>query len=364
MCWEWINRLTMYIVGLLVKSCLKNLVWSVSFNLFIVLGYPRLKSMPWEGLFHVSGNRVAYFHLSQSTGTGGIPLVFWRIGSPTGFPPEEINSNCRWWGSLLVVDMLSEHLNTCVNRILYWWVPVFPSIFFTSNVSPIHSSIKIICSPWCIHFEISVLRSIHNLILVSFWIFISVRASNCWVYALPALALTVGHYTVIIMVLTLSFPLSSIHEQRPRFLKSWPIAIDLRDTSCTSMMAVPPLLNGPSEVVIRLYPVLILLVLNHPLFLLYIFYFMGILLQLMFTSASPTTAIPSLIMIFFKIYNLCCIGWSDAWHILPMFWYMILIIHLLFPPLSWLPQLPRRFLLGLVSVVFGIPLWRFLGGFG
>ena len=74
------------------------------------------------------------------------------------------------------------------------------------------------------------------------------------------------------------------------------------------MMAVPPLLNGPSEVATRLYPALILLVLNHLSILLYIFSFMGISIQSLFTLVSPTIAIPLLIIIVLKVSNLCCLG--------------------------------------------------------
>ena len=66
-------------------------------------------------------------------------------------------------------------------------------------------------------------------------------------------------------------------------------------------MAVPLILNGPSEVVTRLYPVLILLVFKYPSILLYIFSFMGILLQLMFTLEITDIAIISLTMIFLCI---------------------------------------------------------------
>ena len=153
----------------------------------------------------------------------------------------------------------------------------------TSKYSLLQSSIRIICYPWCINLEIYVLISFHNWFLGSFWIFLIVRVSNGWMYAPPALALTVGQYAVIFLVLTLFFPHISIHDQWPRFLNSWHIVITLRDNSYTVMMAVYLLWNGPSEVVTWLYPVLIILALNHPSVLLYIFYFMGILLQLLFT---------------------------------------------------------------------------------
>ena len=116
---------------------------------------------------------------------------------------------------------------------------------FTSDDSLFQSPIRIIFSPWCIHFKISVLRSIQNWVIGSFRIFMISRAFNCWLYAPPALALTVGHYAVMILVLTLFFLFSSIHDQRPRFLNSWPVAINLHDNPSTAMIAVIPLWNDP-----------------------------------------------------------------------------------------------------------------------
>ena len=113
-------------------------------------------------------------------------------------------------------------------------------------------------------------------------------------YAPPVLALTLRHYAVMILVITLFYRKNSIHEQRPRFRNSFPIDIDLHDTLSTAIMAVPLILNGPSEVVTRLYLVLIFLGLNYPYFLLYI---LVNVFQLLFTSASPMIAIPLLIMI-------------------------------------------------------------------
>ena len=43
MCWEWVASLDMYKVDFMEISCLKNLVWSVSLNIFIVIGYARHK---------------------------------------------------------------------------------------------------------------------------------------------------------------------------------------------------------------------------------------------------------------------------------------------------------------------------------
>ena len=62
---------------------------------------------------------------------------------------------------------------------------------------------------------------------------------------------------------------------------------------------------------------------------------MGILLQLLSTSAIPTIDIPSLIMIFFEVSNLCWLFRSYALPIPPMFCSMILILSFLFPSLSW-----------------------------
>ena len=138
--------------------------------------------------------------------------------------------------------------------------PCFSIHVFTYDASLLHSTIRIICSPWCIHFDIYMLRSIKNWFFGSFWIFMILRASNYWLYAPPALLLTVCKYAVMIPVVTFLFPQNSIHDQQRRFKNSWPIEIARHDTSSTFMMAVPPLWNVPSEVVTRLYPVLILLV--------------------------------------------------------------------------------------------------------
>ena len=94
---------------------------------------------------------------------------------------------------------------------------------------------------------------------------------------------------IIIIIIIISI---NIHDKLPRFLNSWPIAIYLHDVSSTSILAVPKPWNGQREVVTQVYPVLVLLVLNHPSVLLYILSFVGILLQLLFTSASPTIDIP------------------------------------------------------------------------
>ena len=129
--------------------------------------------------------------------------------------------------------------------------------------------------------------------------FMIASASNCWMYDPPALALSVGQYVVTIMVLTLFFPCSSIYEQQPRLLNSWPAAITLHDNSSSAMISVPPFWNGPSEMVTRLYPGLILLVLNHPSVLFYIFSFMEILIQLLFNSEIHMIDIDSLMIVFF-----------------------------------------------------------------
>ena len=253
--------------------------------------------------------------------------------------------------------------NPCTFHIVL--VRPFVSIHvLTSYDSLFQSPISIVCSPWCIHFEISVLRSIKNWVLGSFWIFMIVRDYNCWLYAPPALELATGDYAVRILVLTLFFPHSSIHDHQIRFLNSWPVAITLHDTSSSTMISVPPLWNGPSEILTLLYPVLILLVLNHLSVLLDILSFMGILPKLLFTSSSLMIAIPSLIMVSFKISYFCWLGWSNAFPTPPMFWNMIVILPSLFSPLSWWPQSPWRFLLVFVSVMFGISIWRCPGGWG
>ena len=171
-------------------------------------------------------------------------------------------------------------------------------------------------------------------------------ASIFWLCAPPALAITVGKYLVMIIVLALLSPCGIIHDQQPRFLNSLLVTVTLNDISSTAMIAVPQLWNVPSEMLTRLYPVLILLVFNHTSVLFYIFSFIGILLQLFFTSAIPIIAIPSLIIVFSKVSNLCWIGWSDVLPIPPMFWNMVLILPSLFPLLSWWTQSLWQFLLG------------------
>ena len=132
-----------------------------------------------------------------------------------------------------------------------------------------------------------------------------------------------GKYVVMVLVLTVLSPLRSIHDQWTRFLNYWLVAITLHYNSSTAIMAVPPNWNGTSAVATRLYLLIINLVFTHSSTLIYIFSFMGILLQLIFTSESHRIYISSLIMVFIKVYNLCWIGWSDAFPILPIFktWY-------------------------------------------
>ena len=170
---------------------------------------------------------------------------------------------------------------------------------FTSDASLFQYTKIMDCYPWSNHLEISVLRSIQNCIIGSFWIFVIVRYSNFWLYYSPVLALTVGQCVVMILVMKLFFPRSGIHDQWQRVGKYWPISLALHDTSSNDMMAVPPLWNYPSEVATRLYPVLILLFFHHTSVLLYILYIMVILIQLLFTSEIPTIDITSLIIIFF-----------------------------------------------------------------
>ena len=160
---------------------------------------------------------------------------------------------------------------------------------FISDASLLQSSIRMICSAWRIHFKISLLISIKNRVLGSFWIFMIMRASSCWLYSPTTLVLTVVKYAVMIFVLILLFHCSNIHYQLPRLLNSWPVAITIHDNSSTAMIAVPPLWNITLGVN-RLYPLRILLILNHPSVLLYILSVMVILLQLLFTSESPMIA--------------------------------------------------------------------------
>ena len=85
------------------------------------------------------------------------------------------------------------------------------------------------------------LRSIQNWVLGSFLIYMIVKAYKCWLYATPAIALTVGQYVMMILVFKFFFPCISIYDQRPRFLNSLPVSIALHDTSSIDMMDVPPI---------------------------------------------------------------------------------------------------------------------------
>ena len=82
-------------------------------------------------------------------------------------------------------------------------------------------------------------------------------------------------------------------------MNSLPVPIALHYTMSTAMISVPPLRNGPPEMVTLLYPVPILLVFNYLSILLYILSLMGMLLQFLFTSAITIIAIPSFITVFF-----------------------------------------------------------------
>ena len=130
---------------------------------------------------------------------------------------------------------------------------------FTSDASLFQSLIGIICSHWFIHFEISVWRSIQNLVIGSFLIFMIDKACNFCLYAPHALTLTVDQYAVGILVLSLLFLCSSIHGQQPRFMNSWPVAITLHYISSMAMISVSPILNVPLYMVTWLYLVLTLL---------------------------------------------------------------------------------------------------------
>ena len=149
---------------------------------------------------------------------------------------------------------------------------------------------------------------------------------HCWLYAPPVLALTEGQYAVTIIDRKFLFPPNRIHYHRLRVQDSWPIAINLHDTSSTYMIALPPLWTVPSEMSTRLYPLLILPDFNHLPVLFFLFSYMETLIQLLFTSASPTTDISSLIMILFRVAYLFWLGLSDGFHITTMFWNMILIL--------------------------------------
>ena len=124
-------------------------------------------------------------------------------------------------------------------------IPCVSIHMFTYNASIFQSPIRMIYFPWCFQFENSLLISIQNWVIGSFWISMIVRASSCCLYATPALALAVGQYVVMVIVLIFLFPQINIHDQWPRFLNSWHVPIVLHDTSSIAMIAVPPFWNGP-----------------------------------------------------------------------------------------------------------------------
>ena len=178
-------------------------------------------------------------------------------------------------GSVLIVGVWSGNMSTHVDCMFYWWVHVFPSMCVTSDIWIFKSPKRVIFL-----LDVSILMSLcwdlYKIGFLDYFEFsILLNIFYYWIYAPPELSPTVGQYMVMIMVLTLFFPRSSIHDHWPRFISFWHVAITLHDTSSTAMMAVPPLWNGQSELVTWLYPVLIILFLNHRCFLLYSL-FMGI----------------------------------------------------------------------------------------
>ena len=80
----------MYIVELLIKISFKNIVWSISLNLFIFLGSSRCRFRAMVGMIECCQKRVACFHVTQSTGPSGLPLVFRRIVTPSGLMQEDL----------------------------------------------------------------------------------------------------------------------------------------------------------------------------------------------------------------------------------------------------------------------------------
>ena len=194
------------------------------------------------------------------------------------------------WYKIRII-WLPVHIAYCIGESLCF----HPCVYLQRFTIPVPHKDNF--SPWCIHFEIPLLRYIQNWVIGSFLIYIIAGASSCWLYDLPGLVLAVGQYMVMTLFLVLFLPCSRIHDQHPRFLNSWPVMISMHDTSSATMIDVPPLWNFPPEMVTKLYLVQVILVLNHPSVLLYIFSFMGILLQLLFTSASSMIVILSFIML-------------------------------------------------------------------
>ena len=211
-----------------------------------------------------------------------------------------------------------------------------------------------ICSTWCIHFEIFLLRSIQNLFLGSFWIFVISEASSCWLYAPPSLALAVIQYAVMIIVLVLYFPFQK-HPwpaaQVPEFLTcldrfAWYFFYCHDSCASTfkwSSMDGEYIISYASPTCLK--PSVRLII--------YIIFYRN-LLQLLFTSASPIIYIPLFIIVFLKVSSSCWLNLYDVFPITPMFWKRIIILPSISPPVSWWPQSPWGILLGFLTVFFRI----------
>ena len=321
----------------LINVMFNKLECSVSLNLFIVLEYARNK-------FHAVGGMMSCFR-NPSNMFSFISIHRDRWYS-TSIPKDKNTPRFDASESDQYMLSIGQYFDSwhvigafeypCRLHIVLV-IPCVSIHVFTSNASLLQYSIRM-----TFLFYISILISLYLDLskiefLGSFWVFMIEGASSCWIYAPPALALAVGQYAVIIMFLILFFPWSNIYYQRPRLMNSWPVEIALHDTFSTVMIVVPPLWNGSPEMMTQLYPVLIFLVLNHPYVLLYIFSFMGILIQLLFNSVSPIIDITSLIIFFFKVSIFCLFDWYDALPIPTMFWDTILILPSLPPPLSLWP---------------------------
>ena len=217
-------------------SCLTKLVWSVSLNIFIVLGSSRYK-------LHAVGGMMSCFR--KPCNPFSLISIHRDRCSTTSHPKE---NNPPWFATSEADQYMpligqSYHCWYVIGEFEYpcrlHIVLVSPCVFihvFTSNASLFHTPIRIIYSPWCIHFEISLLIFIKNWVLGSFWILMITRDSSSWIYDPLAISITVDKYVVMIMVLIFFFPCSNIHDQQCRLLNYQPIVIALHDTFSTAMI--------------------------------------------------------------------------------------------------------------------------------
>ena len=172
--------------------CLTKLVRSVTLNLFIFLVYSRHK-------FHaVGGMMVCWQNHSNMFSFISIHRASWssNILPKDKNPPQFAASEAD---QLMLSIGQSFDCWYVIGLFEYLWkfiiLLVSPCVFihvFTPDALILQSPIRMICSPWCIHFEISLLIYIKKNVLGSFWFFVIAIYSICWLYDLPALALVLG----------------------------------------------------------------------------------------------------------------------------------------------------------------------------